>query len=437
MNSSQRFSCHPILYGIVSAVHGKITTLNNTPRANPMTAASPKKREHYIPLRRTDLVSLLAGRLAADPDRAASFKRFCDILSATIHFDYKRLYDDLKDTYAPFDPENTTINVVSLPPEERKATMQHLFVKVDELLKKANFTPLGQVDLERASQLRSEWGINMDVEFDLFEKLQIYARGDGHGQRCRRNWMRLGKEEIVNVPIYQRLAVVIKMKKSNRLPKDVDTDDVFLKYLKDIPQADIEMLLPGARIVMPGIHRLKVGGSMLSGFGLIAYKIVTTLLSTAVMGAAFLYGMIFAVLGYGWRQYAGYQYARRACSLRLTESLYFLTLANNSGVIHCLLDEAEEQDSREAILAYHFLLTAADPAGLSMSELDEIIERYLSSATGQPIDFEVDDALEKLERMQIVIRTGDRYAAVPLDAALERLDRTWDNQFAYHKAEAA
>lgn len=397
-----------------------------------MTAVSPK-REHYIPLRRTDLVHLLCQQLAADPSRADGFRRFCDILSATLHFDYKKLYDGLKDTYAPFDPENTTLNLVSLPPEERKATMGKLFAKIDDLLKKANFLPLGQVDLERASKLRSEWGINMDVQFDLFEKLQLYARGDAVGQRTRRHWLRFWQEETVNVPIYQRLAVIIKLKKSKRFPKDVDTDDVFLKYLKDIPQADIEMLLPGARIVMPGIHRLKVGGSMLSGLGLIVWKI----LSTALLSVTVLYGMAFAVLGYGWRQYAGYQSARHACSLRLTESLYFLTLANNAGVIHCLLDEAEEQDSREAVLAYYFLLNAADPAGMTMSELDETIERYLQSATGQPIDFEVDDALEKLEGMQIVTRAGDRYTAIPLDAALERLDRTWDNQFTYHNAEAA
>ena len=72
------------------------------------------KREHYIPLRQTDLVHLLAKSPSLTPDRAESFRRFCDILSATLHFEYKRLYDRLKDAYAPFDPEATTAVVQTL-----------------------------------------------------------------------------------------------------------------------------------------------------------------------------------------------------------------------------------------------------------------------------------------------------------------------------------
>ncbi len=399
--------------------------------------AGCSKREHYIPLRRTDLVHLLAGEPSLGAERAERFGRFCDILSATLHFEYKRLYDGLKDTYAPFDPEGTTVAVQQLPHEDRQAVLDELFRDMDELMRKANFIPLGRADLDRASLLRSEWGINMQVDFDLFEKVQIYMRGDALGVRSRRSWRRFWKEEIVEIPVYQRLAVIIKLKKSKRFPKSIDTDDVFLKYFKDIPQADIEMLLPGARVVMPGIHRIKVGGSMVSGLALLAYNVIKELLKAAILPVAYFYGLLFAVLGYGWRQYAGYQNARHACNLRLTESLYFQTLANNVGVLHYLLDEAEEQDGREAILAYYFLWQVAGPAGMTIQELDIAIERYLEQKLGQPIDFEVDDAVVKLERMKLVSIQGNRYVAAPIDAALEHLDRAWDTHFAYHKAEAA
>ena len=41
----------------------------------------------------------------------------------------------------------------------------------------------------------------------------------------------------------------------------------------------------------------------------------------------------------------------------LSESLYFRNLDNDAGVFHHLLDAAEEEEVKEAVLAYHFLRT--------------------------------------------------------------------------------
>lgn len=391
-----------------------------------------RQREHYIPLRQSDLVELLVRDAGGD---AEVVRRFCDILSATFHFESKRFYDRLKNTYAPFDPEIVTVPVQSLSAEEREAALEQLFRDVDDLMRKANFLPLGRADFERAAEMRSDWGINMEVDFDVFERLQVYMRGDAAVRRTRRHWFQFWREVTAEVPVYQRLALVIKLKKSPRLPKSIDTDDVFLKYLKDVPQADIEMLLPGARIVMPGMHRLKLGGSIVSGLAILGFNIVRQMLASAMFSVTFVYGLPFALMGYGWRQYVGYQTARYECNLRLTESLYFQTLANNVGVLHGLLDEAEEQDFREAALAYFFLWRS--PAGKTLEELDGDVEEYLRKVTGQAIDFEADDALAKLERLQLVAKQGSLHVAVPIASALEQLDHVWDHHFAYHRADAA
>ena len=42
----------------------------------------------------------------------------------------------------------------------------------------------------------------------------------------------------------------------------------------------------------------------------------------------------------------------------LADSLYFKNLDNNAGVFHHLVDAAEEEEFKEAVLAYYFLLTA-------------------------------------------------------------------------------
>jgi hypothetical protein len=42
------------------------------------------------------------------------------------------------------------------------------------------------------------------------------------------------------------------------------------------------------------------------------------------------------------------------------------------------------------------------------------------------VDFEIRDALEKLNRGGLVEKVGDRYRALPIEAAQERLDALWD-----------
>ena len=82
---------------------------------------------------------------------------------------------------------------------------------------------------------------------------------------------------------------------------------MFLKIFKDIPKIDLEMLLPGARMQMPGMSRLKLGGSFLSGLAFISYNIFKQIAGVALLGVGNSVAPLFAVFGYGYRQYYGYQ----------------------------------------------------------------------------------------------------------------------------------
>src|SRR5262249_40365585 len=103
---------------------------------------------------------------------------------------------------------------------------------------------------------------------------------------------------------------------------------------------------------------------------------------------------------------------------QLTQSLYFQNLDCNGGVLYRLLDEAEEQECREAVLAYFFLWHHAGPEGWTLADLDARVEEYLRQRAGVEADFEVNDAVAKLERLDLVERGGDRYRARRLECAL-------------------
>jgi hypothetical protein len=356
-----------------------------------------------------------------------------ELLAATFHFEYHRLLEELKNQYSPFDPDEVTKPLVSLSPAERRTKLDLLFDRFAQLMERANFKRLDKNEIIEATKGVSDWGLNLDVDFSMFDKFDVYARGDTTGTRYRRrllNWFRL---ESVQLAVYQRIVLIVKLKPSKRLPGGVDTDDVFLKVFKEIPKLDIEMLLPGSRFRMPGVARLKLGGSVFSGLALIAYNIVHQLLEAATIGIGLFWGPLVAVFGYGYRQYYGYQNTRNTFSLRLTQSLYFQNLGNNQGVLFHLLDEAEEQESREALLAYYCLWRFAGEQGWKLKDLDDYIEMELERLANIKVDFEIDDAMAKLERLNLVKKNGDRYAAVPIEQALERLDYAWDNYFKYNK----
>ena len=111
----------------------------------------------------------------------------------------------------------------------------------------------------------------------------------------------------------------------------------------------------------------------------------------------------------------------------LADNLYFKNLDNNAGVFHHLVDAAEEEECKEAILAFYFLLIS-DQAK-TREELDLQIESWFSDTFNFDIDFEIEDALDKLMRFGIVTFENNQYRAVSLNEAHIKMDQQWDSIF--------
>jgi hypothetical protein len=409
-----------------------------------------KDREHFIPIRRGELVDLLCTDKDLKPEESEAFRQFCRLVNSTLHFEYNQRLDELKEAYAPFDPDRDTQSLLKCSANERQQCLNELFSDFAWLMERANFKHLSRDELEPALGSASAWGINMDVDFGAFERIALFARGDAQEKRTRRRLRHFYREEEALVPVYKRLVIILKMRKHKRLPKEVDTQSVYLKVFKNIPKQDVKMLLPGARVCLSKIDRGRIGVPLLTGAGMIVWRLVGSIwqkilewgddvvglaLGTATHNPWMLWIVATGALGYGYQSYYGYQQLKQSYHLSLTESLYYQNLDSNAGVLTRLLDEAEEQEAREAILAYYFLWRHAGEDGWTSSCCDDAIEQYLEGRTGLKVDFEIGDAIAKLERMHIVKKCGDRYRAVPIEKALEMLDWTWDNYFKYNNPE--
>lgn len=400
--------------------------------------AEYKDREHYIPLRKSDLIELLCTEQTLSAEDREQFRQFCKLAAATFHFEYNKHLEELKNAYAPFDPDAETKLLVEPSAEEKQQRLNALYRDFAWLLERANFKHLSRDEIEAGLNAASAWGINMTVDFRVFEHLAVFVRGDAMQERQRRRLMKLYRQETTQVEIFQRLVLILKLRQHKRLSKLVDTSRVYLKIFKDIPKLDVEMLLPTARVRMSLFDRGKIGFPMLSGLGAAAYTAGMQILEVAqaaLLSPTALWGLAAGGLGYGYKSFYGYQQTKQRYNLNLTQSLYYQNLDSNSGVLFRLLDEAEEQECREAFLGYFALWRCAPPEGWTSEQLDDFVEEYLERNAGLKVDFEVGDALAKLERMKILEQDGNRYRARPIAQALDMLDCTWDNYFKYSNPE--
>jgi len=115
--------------------------------------------------------------------------------------------------------------------------------------------------------------------------------------------------------------------------------------------------------------------------------------------------------------------------------VYFRNLANNAGVLDLLVGAGEDQDAKEAFLAYWALSNAGK--ALNKAEIDGLAEAFLREHLKLDVNFEIDDGLAKLERLGLVVQAGGMYSAAPVSEALIKLDAAWDAYFSYPRAPAA
>ena len=358
-------------------------------------------------------------------------------LSALLHLE--ELYDVL-------DPDSQLVEIDTIDAGHRDRMADTLIDRLSGLLYSAHYKRLSRTELEQAIEVGWQWGVKLDVNFQIFDRLDVFARGYRTVLVSRRRWQNLFRRETIELPEFQRLIMAFRIKhdpeaiakkQSKRKKSEDDELDhkfVYLKTFKNIPETDLEILLPGSTVRFSKLDRAKIIFPTLSGMAITGYKIVRGVL---VLSLAFAWEQLLGWLiliavssGYIVKSVLSYFRTKKNYQFGLTKSLYLKNLDNNSSVIYRILNEAEEQELCEAILAYTFLWKDTSKDGLSEKELDDAVEEFLFKTTEIDVDFEVHDALGKLARLGMahVCRDG-RWKAEPIDEATKGLNENWVSLF--------
>ena len=143
---------------------------------------------------------------------------------------------------------------------------------------------------------------------------------------------------------YKRVVIAVRLKRDDKLT---------LKAFKDVPVNALEQLMPTGRIRMPDMNRLVMTSSVaMASLGLLA-KFVTVLAHTAVEWTT-LASLAFALTAA--RVFTVYKNRRSGYLQQLNRMLYFKNIANNRGLLTLVVDRAEDELFKEAMLTYTHLL---------------------------------------------------------------------------------
>jgi len=407
-------------------------------------------KERFIPIGRQDIVEdLLAASSHWDNDEHQNFEDFCEILVSLYHHKFHKYLESLKHCYTPFNPDNDII-VRKHNDEDQKQALQELNDEMLNLLNNGNYEVLDKQALEVAMNADSYYGLNVHVDLDEFEQLVVYYRGSSMMEEYTRTWTSLFlKKNKIEIPIYKRLFLLLKfktedqrvqelvakgekekkarklVKKSRKnLPDEFSEEYIFLKLFKNLPRSDLAMLFPNQEVKLKLFDKIRLG--VTGGGG--------TILGLVKLGAALInplafIGALAGFIGVVSRQIMGMFNQRNKYMMTLSRNLYFHTLDNNFGVINSLIDMAEEEEAKEAILAYYFLYTQVDRNHTEES-LDEEIEKYLKDKYETDIDFEVSDGIRKLREEGILKeQEAGILKVVDLKQASIIIDDKWDHFF--------
>ncbi|TYJ16694.1 hypothetical protein E1A91_A09G000500v1 [Gossypium mustelinum] len=432
------------------------------------------ERESVIPILKPKLIMTLANLIEHSSDRA-EFLKFCKRVEYTIRAWYLLQFEDLMQLYSLFDPVHGAqkLQQQNFSSEEVDVLEQNFLTYLFQVMEKSNFKIATDEEIDVA--LAGQYLLNLPIIVDeskidktllkryfsehpqpnlpdFADKYIIFRRGIGIDRTTdyffmekvdmiiTRLWtflLRLTRlEKLLNRRLRERHKK--EPKKDDEINPEADSEDLFVdrirlenmdlrraspkpnmdrgiyvKHFKNIPMADLEIVLPEKK--NPGLTPMdwvKFLASAVVG--------LVTVFSSLQMPTADLW-VIFAILstviGYCAKTYFTFEANMATYQNLITQSMYDKQLDSGRGTLLHLCDDVIQQEVKEVIISFFILM---EQGKATMEDLDLRCEELIKEEFGESCNFDVDDAVEKLEKLKIVSRDSiGRFYCVGLKRANE------------------
>lgn len=384
------------------------------PTAAPAAAAEQNgAADRFIPMRYRAFAQRLLADFrqdtaddVADAVDAERLRDMADLIYEVVRQEADGFREVLVEHYECVNPERAAAALCET--KEPETSTRCLLSDIAYLFERAGFEVVTGEMFQHAVREWNVSGVELHVDFSKFDHVMMFGRGRGTAPINGLGFLALYETTVV-VPVFRRLAVVLKRK---------DDPNIHIRMFRDVPLSDLEAVLPGADTCMRPADKFWLGTTILSaGYTLLSAAGVDLgrfELSDQVAKAVAIYSMLGA-----YRVYYYYTVLRDLATGRLNKQLYYQQLNGNVGLLSHLIDETAQQEANMILAAYLFLLRSGrTPAG--DAELDALIEQYLTRTLPAPVNFDVATAIAGLRRLRLAM-DGAAPAAVPLDDAVARL----------------
>ncbi|MDF1816396.1 MAG: TMEM143 family protein [Verrucomicrobiales bacterium] len=430
--------------------------------------------DSFIPYLLDDLVEMCLEEGTLPDEEQQDFREFTSFFSAMGNFLSHQELDTLDKDYAYFNPDSE-MKVRPCSLENLAEAGERVVNTFRNMAVNANYRKLTDEELEESFVAMSLIKFKTDVDLEEFAQVECYVRGSGFQPHVSRDWK--FKETEQQVEIWRRVLLLMEFKKDEDLSEEqlirrqkaklpYQPGKIYIYQYKDVPKADLEILFPNVRVsmnrkdrILLGIPALvaaigtavKLGVKIVLVAGVIAwvffgkemFGVDASNKEMAMKAAVAFLGILAAFGGLGFKQYTSVKNKRIGFLKEVSEHLFFRNIAMNKAVLNRIIDDGEDEDSKEAILVYYHLLTHKGPA-LNRQQLDEKIQNWMKESFATVIDFDIDGPVNKLKKFAGVTNEGEkRYLlceapdgalSIPsLDEAKEIMDYHWDNAFQYSR----
>jgi hypothetical protein len=404
------------------------------------------------------LVELLIGDGTIAAGEARDFARLAAALRAHFHHELLAVKERVRRAWDRLEGRDGHAVAAS---EDQRELAKDLLRTLRRLLQRANFVPVRVDELDEAMRRSTASGLSIDLDLSDFEELAAWRRAEVRVPHVEKRWFGL-RERRTTLLRLDRFCLFARFKGAERFADRTALEGklgarpggVTLRLYRDVPKHDVESLFPGVRIRMRLFDRALLGVPAAAGaLQVINLKLMSSLYAVGLTVLVFL-GLrqdepevtaraltecagVAVLATFLFRQWARFLGRKNLLHRQLAEQLQTCTLDTGAGVLLHLLDEAEMQETAEALLAYALLRGAAgggaggaSVAVLDTAALDAKVERWLAERLGIKVDFEEEDAVAKLLRLGLACRAPDGgLTAIAPDAALATLEERWRRLF--------
>uniref|UniRef100_M8BFS0 Aminopeptidase n=1 Tax=Aegilops tauschii TaxID=37682 RepID=M8BFS0_AEGTA len=413
-----------------------------------------------------------------DKDRA-EFMKLCRRVEYTVRAWYLLQFEDLMQLYALFDPVSgeKSLEQQSLTRDETETLELNFLTYLFQIMDKSNFKLLSDEENEVAHS--GQYLLNLPIKVDeskvdktllsryfkehphdnlpaFADKYIVFRRGIGIDQTT--DYFFMEKVDVIISRAWRFLLRVtmieklfsrkrqLKPKKDTKKTDEVNDEEpadlfverirlekmelrrasketkkdrgIFVKHFKNIPMADMELVLPEKK--NPSLTPMDWVLFLISAvLGLV------TLVGSLEMPKADIWvvtAIVSGLVGYCAKTYFTFQANMVTYQNLITKSMYDKQLDSGKGTLLHLCDDVIQQEVKEVIVSYYILM---EQGKATIQDLDSRCEQLIKEEFGVECNFDVVDAVKKLEKLGIVSRDSiGRIICVPLKRANEIIGTT-------------